>query len=80
MEIFKIKILKLAENEFYTTKIPDFWNFVACSMTFRDLFQVPRLFQVFQVSSHSAFYQQKLYAVVRKSIQKLDQKTSFLEK
>ena len=34
-KIFKIRIFNLAENEFQTTKFPDFWNFVANSLTFQ---------------------------------------------
>ena len=51
-KIFKIRIFNLAENEFQTTKFPDFWNSVANSLTFRGLFQIPWLFQVFQVSGN----------------------------
>ena len=32
-KIFKIRIFNLAENEFQTTKFPDFWNSVANSLT-----------------------------------------------
>ena len=45
---FKIRVFSLAENEFQTTKFPDFWNsvansltFWANSLTFRCLFQIP---------------------------------------
>ena len=34
-KIFKIRIFNLAENEFQTTKSPDFWNFVTNSLTFK---------------------------------------------
>ena len=33
-KIFKTRIFNLAENEFQTTKFPDFWNSVANSLTF----------------------------------------------
>ena len=33
-KIFRIRIFNLAENEFQTTKFPDFWNSVANSLTF----------------------------------------------
>ena len=46
-EIFKIRTLKLARMNF---KFPDLWNFVANSLTFKSLFQIPLIFQVFQVS------------------------------
>ena len=51
-KIFKIRIFNLAENEFQTTKFLDFWNSVANSLTFRGLFQISWLFQVFQVSGN----------------------------
>ena len=53
-KIIKIRTFNLAENEFQTKKFPDFWNSVANSLTFRGLFQIPWLFQVFQVSGNPA--------------------------
>ena len=51
-EIFKIMILKSDKNEFHVTKFLDFLNFVTNSLTFRGLFKIPRLFQVFKISGH----------------------------
>ena len=34
LENFKMRIFNLAENEFQTTNIPDFWNSAANSLTF----------------------------------------------
>ena len=48
-KIFKIRIFNLAENKVQTTKFRDFWNSVANSLNFKGLFQIPGLFQVFQV-------------------------------
>ena len=47
-KIFKIRIFNLAENEFQTTKSPDFF------LTFGILSQIPWLFKVFQVSRNPA--------------------------
>ena len=52
-KIFEIRIFNLPKNEFQTTKFPDFWYSVANSLTFRGLFQIPRLFQVFQAFQDS---------------------------
>ena len=47
-KIFKIRIFNFAENEFQTTKSPDFF------LTFGILSQIPWLFKVFQVSHNPA--------------------------
>ena len=61
-KMFKIRIFNLAENEFQTTKFPDFpWllefyskfpDFLGKFPDFGGLFQIPWLFQVFQVSGN----------------------------
>ena len=48
-QIFEIKMLRLAENEFLTTKFPDF------SLTFSPYIEIPWHFQVFQVAGHPEF-------------------------
>ena len=52
-KIFKIKMLRLAENEFHTTKFPDLsFLFLKNSLTFSPCIEILRHFQVFQVAGH----------------------------
>ena len=77
-KIFEIRILRLARNEFHATKFPDFWNFVANSLTFKanlstfgGLFPIPWLSRFFRkvdtlyISVHIQIYADRYCEIIR---------------